>query len=55
MKRKRTTKKVAAAKAAAKNMNVNIEYVQRIADEAISTIMALRAVIEQLVAEKEDK
>lgn len=57
MRTKSTKKKVAKAPAAAKNtgLNVNLEYVEQIADEATSTIMALRAVIEQLVAEKEDK
>lgn len=54
---KRTTKKVTKAPAAAKNseINVNVEYVERIADEAISTIMALRGLVRVLVAELEDR
>lgn len=54
---KRTTKKVAKAPAAAKNtgLNVNVEYVEQIADESIATIMALRSLVRMLVAELEDR
>lgn len=54
---KTTKKKVAKAPAAAKNseINVNVEYVEQIADEAISIIMALRGLVRMLVAELEDR
>lgn len=54
---KTTKKKVAKATAAAKNtgLNVNVEYIEQIADEAISTIMALRGLVRMLVAELEDR
>jgi len=54
---KRATKKVAKAPAEAKNtgLNVNVEYVEQIADEAVATIMALRGLVRMLVAEKEDR
>lgn len=54
---KRATKKVAKASAAAKNseINVNVEYVEQIADEAIATIMAMRGLVRMLVAELEDR
>ena len=49
--------KVAKAPAAANNrtLNVNVEYVEEIADEAIATIMALRALVRQLAMELEDR
>ena len=50
---KRTPKKVAKAPAPAKELNVNIDYVMAIADEAISTVMALQGLVRMLVAEKE--
>ena len=50
---KRTKKKVAKAPAPAKEINVNIDYVMAIADEAISTVMALQGLVRMLVAEKE--
>lgn len=55
MKTKTTKKKVAKAPAAAKNINVNVEYVEQIADESIATIMALRGLVRLLVAELEDR
>ena len=57
MKTRKNTKKVAKAPAKAKNNDyiVNIEYVEKIADEACSTIMALRALVRTLVAELEDR
>jgi hypothetical protein len=57
MRTQSTKKKVAKAPAKAKNseINVNVEYVERIADEAISTIMALRGLVRVLVAELEDR
>lgn len=51
--KKKTTKKAPAAKAKTQYLNVNVEYVQTICDEAISTIMALNALVAQLAAEKE--
>lgn len=55
MQPRKPTKKIAKASAAAKNtpLNVNREYVEQIADEAMSTIMALRALIAMLVADRE--
>ena len=53
MKKPKTTKKAPAVKAKTQYLNVNVAYVQEIADEAIATIMALRALVEQLAAEKE--
>jgi hypothetical protein len=50
---KKTTKKAAAVKPKARNYNVNLEYVNQIADESIATIMALRGLINQLVAQLE--
>ena len=47
MKTKKTTK-AAAVKPKTKHLNVNIEYVEQIADESIATIMALRALVRQL-------
>ena len=43
-----TKKKASARKAPKTNLNVNIEYVEEIADESIATIMALRALVRQL-------
>jgi|LakMenE18May11ns_1017448.scaffolds.fasta_scaffold7356347_1 hypothetical protein len=55
MKPAKGTKKKASARKAPKTnyLNVNVAYVQEIADEAVATIMALRALVEQLAAEKE--
>lgn len=53
MRSKKTTNKVAKAPAAAKELNVNLDYVMEIADESIATIMALRGLVQMLVAEKE--
>ena len=57
MKTRKNTKKVAKAPAQAKNNDytVNIEYVEKIADEACATIMALRALVRTLVDELEDR
>lgn len=57
MRTKSTKKKVAKAPAAAKNtgLNVNVEYVEQIADESIATIMALRSLVRMLVTELEDR
>jgi hypothetical protein len=55
MKKPKTTKKAAAVKPKTNYLNVNVAYVQEIADEAIATIMALRALVEQLAAEKEKR
>lgn len=57
MKPAKKPKKVAEAPAKAKKseINVNVEYVEQIADEAISTIMALRGLVRVLVAELEDR
>ena len=50
MKKPKTTKKAAAVKPKTIH-NVNIEYVEAIADESIATIMALRALVRQLATE----
>jgi len=49
MKKKLTTKKAAAVKP--KTINVNLDYVDQIFDESIATMMAMRALIHELVAE----
>ena len=56
MKPAKKPKKVAKS-SPAKNriLNVNVEYVEEIADEAIATIMALRALVRQLAMELEDR
>jgi hypothetical protein len=54
MKKKTTTKNASARKAPKTNLNVNIEYVEEIADESIATIMALRALVRQLANELEE-
>jgi hypothetical protein len=46
--KKKTTNKVAKAPAAAKEFNINVEYVEAIADESIATIMALRDLVRLL-------
>ena len=56
MKTKTTKKKVAVRPAANNtNLNVNVEYVEQIADESIATIMALRGLVRMLVQELEDR
>jgi hypothetical protein len=52
--KKKTTKKVAKAPAPAKELNVNVEYLEQIADEAISTVMVLRALVAQLAIQLEE-
>jgi hypothetical protein len=54
MKPAKSTKKASAAKAPKTNLNVNVEYVEQIADESIATIMALRALVRQLATELEE-
>jgi hypothetical protein len=55
MKTKKTTKKASAAKAPkTSTFNVNVEYLEQIADESIATIMALRALVRQLATELEE-
>ena len=51
---KRKTKKVAKASAAAKQLNVNLDYVDQITDEATTTTMALRALIHTMANEIAD-
>jgi hypothetical protein len=53
MKTKKTTKKAAAVKPKT-NLNVNVEYLEQIADEAISTVMVLRALVAQLAIQLEE-
>jgi hypothetical protein len=48
MKPAKTPKKVAKAPAAAKQLNVNLAYVDEIADESIATFMALRALVHRM-------
>ena len=52
---KSTKKKAAAVKPKTRTLNVNIDYLEQIADEAISTIMALRALVVQLANQLEDR
>jgi hypothetical protein len=54
MKPAKSTKKASALKAPKTNLQVNVEYVNQIADEAISTIMALRALVGQLAMKIEE-
>jgi hypothetical protein len=51
---KSTKKKASAPKAPKTNLNVNVEYVEAIADESIATIYALRALVRQLANELEE-
>jgi hypothetical protein len=52
---KRTKKKASVRKAPkTRNLNVNVEYVEAIADESIATIMALRALVRQLATELQE-
>ena len=55
MKPAKRTKKASAAKAPKTDLQVNIEYVEHIADEAIATIMAMRALIRQLAEKLEEQ
>jgi hypothetical protein len=54
MKTAKSTKKASARKAPKTTLNVNVEYVEQIADESIATIMALRALVRQLATELEE-
>jgi hypothetical protein len=49
MKKPKTTKKAAAVKP--EQANINVEYVEQIADESIATIMALRSLVRLLADE----
>jgi hypothetical protein len=52
MKPAKSTKKKASAPKAPKTIhNVNVEYVEEIADESIATIMALRSLVRLLAEE----
>ena len=51
---KSTKKKASARKAPKTTLNVNVEYVEQIADESIATIMALRALVRQLANKLEE-
>jgi hypothetical protein len=51
---KSTKKKAAAVKPKTSNLNVNVEYLEQIADESIATIMALRALVRQLATELQE-
>jgi len=51
---KSTKKKASARKAPKTTLNINVEYVEAIADESIATIMALRALVRQLATELEE-
>jgi hypothetical protein len=51
---KGTKKKAAAVKPKTSNLNVNVDYLEQIADESIATIMALRALVRQLATELEE-
>ena len=55
MKTAKGTKKASARKAPKTNIEVNVEYLEQIADDAISTIMVLRALVAQLAMRQEDK
>ena len=54
MKPAKSTKKKAAAVKPKTDLQVNIEYVEQIADEAIATVMVLRALVRQLAMKLED-
>jgi hypothetical protein len=54
MKPAKSTKKASAPKAPKTTLNINVEYVEQIADESIATIMALRALVRQLANELEE-
>ena len=54
MKTAKSTKKASARKAPKTTSNINVEYVEQIADESIATIMALRALVRQLATELEE-
>jgi hypothetical protein len=55
MKPAKSTKKASAPKAPkTSNLNVNVEYLEQIADEAISTVMVLRALVAQLAIQLEE-
>ena len=56
MKPAKGTKKKASARKAPKpsNLNVSVEYLEQIADEAISTVMVLRALVAQLAIQLEE-
>jgi hypothetical protein len=56
MKPAKSTKKASAPKApkTTRNRNINVEYVEQIADKSIATIMALRALVRQLATELEE-
>lgn len=49
MKKKTTTRKPAAVKP--NPANINIEYLEQIADESIATIMAMRSLVRRLADE----
>jgi hypothetical protein len=51
---KSTKKKASARKAPKTTLNVNVEYVEAIADESIATIMALRALVRKLATELQE-
>jgi uncharacterized lipoprotein YmbA len=55
MKPAKRTKKASAAKAPKTNLQVNLEYVEQIADEAIATVMVLRALVRQLAEKLEEQ
>jgi hypothetical protein len=52
---KTTKKKAAAVKPKATTRTINLAYVEKIADESIATIMALRALVVQLANERSRK
>jgi hypothetical protein len=52
---KKTTKTASARKAPKAALQVNVDYLEQIADEAISTIMVLRALVAQLAMKQEEK
>ncbi len=54
MKPKATPKKSAARRSKNNNHSVNIRYVEEVAADAISTIMALSALVKQLAAQLEE-
>ncbi len=54
MKPAKSTKKASARKAPKTTLNVNVEYVEAIADESIATIMALRALVRKLATELQE-
>jgi hypothetical protein len=51
MKTAKGTKKASARKAPKTNLEVNVKYVEQLADEAMTNVMVLRALVRQLATQ----